>query len=309
MNNEKYHELLQRAASQHGVFCRREAKDLGVPRSTLASAIESGRLMSPYPGTYVVMGSPDTQLQRIAVAVLSIPGLAAVSHDTAAELWGMTRRGIRAIHVVTPRWDRAERPGIVVHESLDLVPGDVLVSDGIAMTSPERTVVDLGATNRWIVESALEEGIRRELFTLLEVERFVDRVRRRGRRGVGVIRPLLEERRRWDTATESVLEDLFRKTVARLGLPAPEEQYTLRDASGLFICRADFAYPRFRLLIELDSEAHHMDRMTFRGDRAKQNQAAAVGWTVLRFTWWDLRDGPHRIVAQIKAIMAAHQPG
>ncbi len=235
----------------------------------------------------------------MSIAVQSVPKLAAISHDTAAELWGMTDRGFGAIHVTTTRWDRVRRHKFTVHESRDLVACDVRVIDGLPVTSPERTVVDLGATAKWAVEHALEQGIRARLFSLGEVESVVARVGRKGRRGVGVIRPLLEARRRWDTVTESALEDLFRKTLDEADLPAPVPQYVVRDYADQFVCRADFAYPAQRILIELDSEAHHMDRTTFRSDRAKQNRAVVLGWVVLRFTWWDLVDVPSRVASQV----------
>jgi CBS domain-containing protein len=305
MSNSRYHELLLRAGDQHGVVSRRDMIDIGVPASTVTSAVRSGRFATPQPGIYVVVGSPETQLQRLMIAVLSLPALAAVSHDSAAELWSLAHRGIRRIHVVTTRWDRVGRPGVAVHESLDLIPSDVVVHRGVPVTTAQRTVVDLGASNKWIVESALEEGIRRGLFTLQDVEQVVERVGRKGRRGVGVIRPLIDARREWDTASESALEDMFLKVVAELELPAPRAQYVVRSASDVFVCRADFAYPRHRILIELDSEAHHMDRLTFRRDRSKQNQAVALGWTVLRFTWWDLVNDSCHVGAQIRAVLAA----
>lgn len=236
----------------------------------------------------------------MAAAAASFPELAAVSHQTAAELWGLTRRGIRAIEIVTTRWDRVRRDGIKVHESLDLIPTDVVELNDLPVTTAARTVVDLGAANKWLVEQALEEGIRRGRFTLEEVEAVVARVGRKGRRGVGVIRPLLEARRRWDFATESALEDEFRKVIADRELPQPQPQFVVRDERGGFVCRADFAFPSARLLIELDSEAHHLDRTTFRRDRRKQNRATVLGWTVLRYTWWDLEAQPGRVCSEVQ---------
>ncbi len=208
------------------------------------------------------------------------------------------------MEIQTTRWDRVARPGVTVHESLDLMAGDVVLVDGIPVTSAVRTVVDLGASNKWIVEGALEQGIRRGVFTLSEVEAFVTRVGRKGRRGVGVIRPLIEVRKKWDTATESALEDAFRQLVDASGLPEPVSQYVVRDSCDAFVCRADFAYPEKRLLIELDSEAHHLDRVTFRRDRSKQNSIIVLGWTILRYTWWDLQDQPYRVAAELRAALA-----
>ena len=122
------------------------------------------------PAVYTIAGSPQTMELRLTSLAVSFPQLAAISHQTAAELWGITDRGIRTIELVTTRWDRVRRPGITVHESLDLLPCDVVDLKGIPVTTPARTVVDLGASNRWLVESALEQGIRKNLFTVFVLD-------------------------------------------------------------------------------------------------------------------------------------------
>ncbi|MDJ0955112.1 MAG: DUF559 domain-containing protein [Acidimicrobiia bacterium] len=308
MTTQKHHELASIAEGHHGAFSRSEALAVGIGDTNLFNDVRKGRYRQLQPGVYSIAGSPRSVHQQMAAAVLSMPALAALSHRTAAELWGLMDRGIRQIDVVTTRTDRVRRSGIEIHESNDLVAADIDQVQGLPVTNPVRTVVDLGAVSPWAVEAALEAAVRKHLLVLADVERFVDRVARRGRRGVGVIRPLLEERRQWDAATESALEDLFRRVVAEVGLPTPVAQYVVRDDQDAFICRADFAYPNSRLLIELDSEAHHMDRMTFRRDRSKQNRATVLGWTVLRYTWWDLRDEPYRIAADIRNALGRKPP-
>ncbi len=307
MSDKVYEQLGTRAAGQHGVFSRTDARSLGIADSTLDDAVAIGRFQSLAPAVFAVAGTAASRHQQLAACVMSFPSLAAASHQAAADLWGLTNRGLRNLEVVTTRWDRVHRPGIKVHESLDLIPGDVVQQEGIPVTTPVRTIVDLGASSRWLVESALENGIRRSLFSLYEVEVFVTRVARRGRRGVGVVRPLLQARRRWDSATESVLEDEFRKLVANGRVQVPTTQFVVRDQADRFVCRADFAYPDARLLIELDSEAHHLDRMAFRRDRSKQNRAVVLGWTILRYTWWDIQEEPFRVLAELRAALEDHR--
>ena len=303
MKHDTHRRLGQLAATHHGIFTRREARLLGVPDRTVSTRARDGRYQRLRPGVYEIVGAPPTQLQVMAAAVASFPALAAISHQTAAELWGLTQRGLRGIEVVTTRWDRVHRSDLTVHESLDLLPQDVVEHRGVLVTTPARTVVDLGASNRWIVEHALEAGVRLALFSLDEVQAFVDRVARRGRRGVGVVRPLLEARRRWDSVTESALEDEFLRVLADSELALPHAQFVVRDEAGALVCRADFAYPDSNLLVELDSEAHHLDRVSFRRDRSKQNRATTLGWTVLRYTWWDLVEEPWRVCAEVRSAL------
>ncbi len=309
MDRDVYGQIAAMAELQHGVVARSDIVAAGISMRAVIRLVEAGRLVAPTHGVYVVAGTPDTTRREMAIAVLSVPQLAAISHDTAAEVWGLTSRGIRSIHVVTRRWDRVRRPGVVMHESLDLLRGDVVTRDGLPVTSPQRTVVDLGATSRWLVEQALESAIRLNLVTLHDVQAVVDRVARRGRRGVGVIKPLLEARRFWDSKSESALEDRFLRLVGEAGLPRPAAQFVVRNATDRFVCRADFAYPNDRVLIELDSEAHHMDRVAFRRDRSKQNQAMVLGWTVLRFTWWDVTQDPYGVAALVRETVSTRRSG
>lgn len=262
-----------------------------------------GLLVRLHPSVYGFAGTPETWRREVIAAVLSVGGIAAASHQTAAELWGMTSRRGRTIEVVTSRWDRVRRPAFSVHESLDLLDSDVVALDGIPVTTAERAVVDLGANAPpWLVEDCVDAGLRKRLFTIDDIDRFVARVARKGRRGVGVIRPIIQARAGWDGVTESELEDLFRQVVARAGLRMPVSQFELRDGHGDFVCRADFAYPERRVLIELDSEAFHMSREVFRADRKKQNRALVLGWRTLRFTWHDLIDQPAAVIAVLADI-------
>ncbi len=73
------------------------------------------------------------------------------------------------------------------------------------------------------------------------------------------------------------------------------------DERGL-IGIVDLAFPAFRLVIELDGRAWHVDRDRFQRDRSRQNRLVAAGWTVLRFTWEDVA---YRLSDVLKEINAA----
>lgn len=297
--------LADTAASQYGVFTLAQALATGLSERAVEMRVRRGAYSRLEPGVYAVGGGPDGWYRDVMAAVLSGYELAAASHRTAAFLWGMTDRRPDRVDIVTTRHLRAKRNSFNVHESLDLLRSDIVEIDVLPVTTAARTVVDLGAVApRWMVEACLDSGLRKGLFDLTDVSSFVKRVAKRGRRGVGVVRPLLERRLDWEGLTESDLEDLFRRIVAESSVPMPEPQYTLRDERGWFVCRADFAYFDQRALIELDSEKHHMDPATFRRDREKQNRAMSLGWRVYRFTWRQLVDAPEEVLAVLAEISA-----
>ncbi len=295
--------LTQRAALRHGVVDRAAVIEAGLSSDQLKGLTSRGVLERVAYRTYVFPAVPRDWHQAVLIATTTAGDLALASHQTAAFLHGLVDRKPPRIEVVMPRWNRAHQE-FVVHESTDLAPEDSAEVSGIPVTTPVRTVVDLGASAPWLVESALDRGLRTRSFTLEGVAALVGRVARRGRRGVGVIRPFVEQRLHWDGVTESELEDLFRRSWG-LRTPQPTPQVEIRNPDGTFVCRADFAFIEHRLRIELDSEAFHMDRPTFRRDRVIQNQTELLGWRTLRYTWWDLIGRPDSVVAEVLA--AIHQ--
>lgn len=67
----------------------------------------------------------------------------------------------------------------------------------------------------------------------------------------------------------------------------------------------DLAFPRERVVIEVDGWAYHRDVNAFRRDRSRQNALVLAGWTVVRVTWHDLVDRPEQVLAWILATLDA----
>ena len=111
------------------------------------------------------------------------------------------------------------------------------------------------------------------------------------------------ERLAWDQITDSQLEDRFLRIIQRSNLPQPEGQFVVTDGAGAFVARVDFAYPGSSLLIELDGAAFHSDRARFQRDRARQNRLVALGYTVLRFTYWDVLAGSDVVVDTLASFL------
>jgi hypothetical protein len=80
------------------------------------------------------------------------------------------------------------------------------------------------------------------------------------------------------------LELLFVRKIAEAGLPAPDQrEYRFTQVRGW---RADFAYTKERILIEVEgggSIGRHSSVAGFREDCVKYNTMATLGWRVLRF--------------------------
>lgn len=291
------------AERQHGVVHVETLRSAGLTGSMIERRLSRGQLRRCAPAVYVFGGAPTTADQSLVIQALSTDSEAAISHDSAAYAWGMINRRPRITHVVVRRWQREHRSDCLVHESLDLVESDRAWLRGVPVTIAQRTVVDLGATSPWLVERALSTGLRMELFSVGDVDALVRRVAKRGRRGVGVIRPLLDMHRVLSGKTESILEDRFIRILFDGGLQLPETQFHVFDKGGRFVCRADFAYPEYRLLIELDGRSYHSDSGAFQRDRDKQNRTQELGWRTLRFTWDDVHRNPEHAKATVASFL------
>ncbi len=170
------------------------------------------------------------------------------------------------------------------------------------MTSPARTLVDLGAVVRAFgVEMALDRAEAARVVVIAEVEWELLRVARRGRRGVGPLREVLDRRALLEVPPDGVLEPRFARLCLAAGLPRPAFQHPV----GRF--RIDFAYPELLIAIEVDGYGPHSSRQAFQADRDRQNRLVALGWMVLRFTWADIVRRPEWVAAQVATAIGQRQ--
>ncbi len=294
------------ASHSHGVVTRSDLLGGGISERTLHRRIDEGSLLVVAPEVYRFAGAPVTWQQRVLVAALTEGDPALASHRTAAALWGLDgfRPGI--VEVTTPLWLRRRRPGVRVHESTDLTDVDRVERSAIPVTTIERTLIDLGAVvHRYKVEQAFDDALQRHLTTAEAVrDRFVQ-VARRGRRGVGVIRPLLEKRLGSTEPATGEFERRVGRLLVRAGVRPPTFEYTVRTAAGVFVGRVDLAYPDLRIAIECDSDQWRSGRQRRQADLGRQNRLVLAGWTILRFTWEDLVQHPETIIEQVEAALAA----
>ncbi len=285
-------------AAQYGVISRRQLIDAGISYGVIDHRLRSGALVHVDRGVYRARVAPPSGEQSLMAAVLGIGGAAVVSHQSAAHLWGLLGRRPEQPHVTTSTGRWRPKP-FHVHRSMDLAVEHITSVRGIPTTTPARTVVDLGASAPRLAVSAFNQVLRDRLVTLSEFEILIGDIGRQGRAGVGVIRKLVEERAKWVGTNESALEDEFRRIIDRSLLPIPVAQYEIRDDRGMFIGRADFAYPERRLVIELDGYRFHSDPEAFARDRNRQNRLLLAGYRILRYTAKDLRQNPDRVVADL----------
>jgi very-short-patch-repair endonuclease len=291
--------LATRAEQTHGVFRVEHASVVGLSRNQIEWRIASGRWIEARYGVYRIAGVPRSWHGDLIAATWAGGVRAVASHRSAAALHGLPGGRRSLIEITCPRWRRARHAGLVVHETKVLSADDTTVVAGIPVTTPARTLFDLGGCYRaGMVELALEHCLDRGLVTLDELDRLVRRLSRRGRPGGPALRQLLEARSPDRRPTQSVMETKLLQAIRAYGLPEPEAQFEVW-AGGAFVGRVDFAYPEARVAIEYDSDEHHSGRLAIRRDRARRHELIAVGWLPIDVGPADLRRGADAACAAI----------
>jgi very-short-patch-repair endonuclease len=231
-------------------------------------------------------------------ATLALGPDAALSHRTAAELWGIAPPSRRAIEVTraTSAW---RRKPLIVHQSL-LLDDERTMVDGIPVTTVPRTVLDFaGLAQRRQVERMLNEMEVRRLTDRLSIPDLLARYPRR--RGTVVLRELLGSGAETGGVTRNDFEELFVRLIDEHGLDRPRLNVDVAVA-GRFVC-ADCLWRRERLIVELDGRAAHGTRKAFEGDRERDRLLLADGWRVMHLTWRQLRDEGPTIAADLRAAL------
>jgi len=111
------------ARFQVGVVSRQQALRSGMSRSAITSKVKCGRWRQIYPGVYATFSGAVGRDAQLWAAVLYAGKGAQLSHETAAEVNGLTERQSRLINVSIPADRRVSPPnGVKVHLSayLDL---------------------------------------------------------------------------------------------------------------------------------------------------------------------------------------------
>lgn len=293
------------ARGQHGAFSRAQALAEGATDRIIGCRLAAGTWLLLEPGTYALAAAASSWHRALMAATLAAGPRAVVSHRAAAALHGLGGFG-RGRPEVTIDSGRDPTTKLArVHRSGALAGPDRGRREGIPVTRPARTIVDIAAVVSFDrLREAYDEAITARLVSHDELRRCLERVGRRGVRGTAAMRRLLDVRGAGDGVPAGQLEQRVLRTLRASGIREPVCQFAApwRTATKE---RVDFAWPAQRLILEADGRRWHTREADFGRDRTRDRQAAVLGWTVLRVTWDDLRAQPAEIAAQVAACLRA----
>lgn len=291
------------AAKQHGVVARRQLLELGLSAQSIQHRIAKGRLHQVEQGVYAV-GRPElTRRGRWMAAVLGGGPKAALSHRSAAALWGIASSRGSGIEISVPSSSGRRRPGIRLHRRPHLPLFDLTTHDGIPVTTPVRTLIDVA---RRLDPPRLERAINEaDRLDLVDPEALFDALDDyRGQPGVGPLRELLGERT--FRLTDSELERRFLRIVADASVPTPVTGMRLNGF------KVDFYWPHLALVVETDGLRYHRTPAQQARDRLRDQAHTAAGMTPLRFTHAQVRfEATHvreTLLAVVRRLEGAPRP-
>jgi very-short-patch-repair endonuclease len=273
------------------VISARQLTQIGFPKATISDAVRQGRLHPIHRGAYAVGHEALKWEGRCLAAVLARPGSAA-SHGTAAWIHGLLRTRPGTIHLTAPTRQRLKRAFVVHFARLD--PDDITTVDGIPVTSPARTVLDLAPD-----ESVRDLGRilqRADEHELLDRRRFEATLARAGGHpGRGKFEVALRIYRPEQAVLRSDLEKRFRRLVLAAGLPRPQTNIVVEGYE------LDAYWEAEAFAVELDVYATHGSRTSFEEDPKRQDDLLLAGIELIRVTGVRLDREPRETIARVAA--------
>ncbi|WP_123915794.1 hypothetical protein [Georgenia muralis] len=230
-------EIAELTRLQAGAVSRRQLVEVGFAPGHLAEKVSSGAWQRLYPGVAVTHSGPVPWRTRTFGALLYAGPGAALSHRSAAFVWGLTVDAPRVLDIAVP-WRRrvVHQPGLRIRRRRCMPP----VLGPLAAVLPAEAVLDVWEELTTVDDRvALLATAARAHVTVTEISRAS---RGRGRlRGRSLLTDLLTET---GAGVESPMEHRYVRDVARRhGLPPCRLQK--RDVVDGRRIRSDGWYPEF----------------------------------------------------------------
>ncbi len=174
---------------------------------------------------------------------------------------------------------------------------EVTLVDGVPVTSPARTALDLGC---WYpmdkAVAAIDALMRATDLKLADVEALPQRYpARRGIRRARVAMGLA------DPGAQSPKETWLRLLLVRAGLPRPQTQIAISDEFGDVIAYLDMGWDEVKVAVEYDGEQHRTDLRQYTWDIRRLEMLERRGWIVIRVVAGDRQED---ILRRVRAALA-----
>lgn len=285
------------AARQHGAFSLEQARAAGFGRSAVHRRVRSGAWVPMDDSVYAMASAPRTWRQALWVAVLSRKR-AALTHWTACRLLGLSDVPNHDPVILVPRGSNVRSKSAHILETDQFDDIAVTEVEGLPVTTMPETILALARdVSHELVTRVFDEAIIRGLLDLKAMAATIDREAGRRTPGTPLLRRLTSSR--MPTApsqSSSYLERVLEIILHDPRMPSWTREYEFSLAG--VASRVDVFVPSARLVIEADGRNWHSRWQNMETDRARDNELAARGIQVLRFTYDMLTSTPQKCLEQ-----------
>ena len=272
------------AERQHGLVSTIQLRATGATEAQIRHLLASGQWDRCSRLVLRRVGAPVTREQQASAAVLDAGRVAGLSHHSDAAWFDLNGFRLHPLHVIRPR-DATGMPSrlSIIHEPRDLPRHHLTNHNGVSVTVPSRIPFDIASLgDSGGAERALDRGWARHILNHASTTRMLEELAGKGRKGITLMRDLLDARGPGYRPNDTNLEDRFQELCKVVGLVL-ERQRNLADM-GEWLGRVDFVSEKLMLVIEVDSSLYHdaiVDRVA---DAARRAALEAAGYRVRSFT-------------------------
>ncbi len=287
------------ALRQGGHITRSQLLGVGLTHRQVEYRISIGRLIKVHRGVYAVGVLPSNSIDRAMGALLAAGPRSALARWSAAAYWGVARDWPATVELLSSA-DR-RHASIRIEQCGQLRRKDVRTIDGLRVTSPARTLLDVAPkmTSKRLTRAINDLRHDRKL-ALGELEDIVARNPRHP--GCKPLRSVLEISQREPTRSE--LEDAFLELLRKHHLPTPQVNV---EVAGYVV---DAYFPEHQLIVELDGWLTHQTKQAFTRDRRQDAEILGrTGISTIRLTYQQTTRTGTRTARDLAAILARRAPG
>ena len=290
-----------------GSFSLRAADKAGLTRTRTAA----NDLVTVSRGIRVPLASAAAGAAALR-AYTDLDDTSILALGSAGRIWNVPLTGRHGadwrIHLARRRGASPPRRVNVVGHLLTLLPGEVVECDGVRVTSPARTFLDLASVLSLDELVAAGDSLvcahgpefpvpRQPLCTTANLRAVV--ANHPGARGVRAARAALELIR---VGADSQPETVMRLASVRAGLPEPELNYVLWGVHGAPVLWPDAAYVRGRIAVQYDGAGHGGPEQYLR-DIRREAVTREHGWLEVRVSKDELAGDRPAVVRKVRAAL------
>ncbi|HEY5353920.1 MAG TPA: hypothetical protein VIK57_15835 [Streptosporangiaceae bacterium] len=286
---------------QHNVLTRDQAEAAGVTKAALRHRLRpQGPWQVLLPGVYLALTGAASIDQRDMAALLYAGPQSIITAQSALRRHGLAASRTDAVDILAPVSVQRRGCGFVRIQRTSRLPERACSDGDIRFTTVDRAVADAARmmSSAREVTALLAAAVQRRRCS---IQALAEELAAGPACGSALLRHALTE---VSSGIRSIAEADFRRLIQRAQLPMPMFNARLYDGPTL-LAVVDAWWPEAGVVAEVDSREWHLAPEDWEHTMRRHAQLSARGLVVLHFSPRQLKNEPDRVVATVRATLAA----